>query len=131
MAMADTTQLCYNAMGRAGGRYVTLEPFRSAIAETRPLTIEPSRLLALTVFGRKVDIGGEYSRDARPDDHEFALELTYEPLFTDVLVIVSYITPGHLSFGNVNSPPKVRSTWQSLIYYSFTVDYLVLLLYRY
>jgi Zn-dependent alcohol dehydrogenases, class III len=49
VAMADTTQLCYNAMGRAGGRYVTLEPFRSAITETRPLTIEPSWLLALTV----------------------------------------------------------------------------------
>lgn len=76
VAMADTTQLCYNAMGRAGGRYVTLEPFRSAIAETRALTIEPSWLLALTVFGRKVDIDGEYSRDARPDDHKFAVELT-------------------------------------------------------
>ncbi|CAG8902794.1 unnamed protein product [Penicillium egyptiacum] len=76
VAIAETTQLCYNAMGRAGGRYVTLEPFRSAIAETRPLTIEPSWLLALTVFGRKVDIDGEYSRDARPDDHRFAAELT-------------------------------------------------------
>ncbi|KAJ5260994.1 hypothetical protein N7478_011589 [Penicillium angulare] len=76
VARADTTQLCYDAIGRAGGRYVTLEPFRTAITEKRALTINPSWLLALTVFGRKVDIAGEYFREAQPDDHKFARNLT-------------------------------------------------------
>ncbi|KAK0614863.1 chaperonin 10-like protein [Bombardia bombarda] len=76
VATAETTQLCYGAVGRAGGRYATLEPFRDAIASTRPLTIQPSWLLALTVFGRKVALDGEYARDVIPGDYEFAKQFT-------------------------------------------------------
>ena len=63
-------------MGRAGGRYVTVEPFREAITSSRPLTIEPSWLLALTIFGRKVDVEGEYKRDASLEDRKFGAKLT-------------------------------------------------------
>ncbi|KAL6716649.1 hypothetical protein ACLMJK_006217 [Lecanora helva] len=69
---ADTTKLCYAALGRAGGRYVCLEPFRETITQTRALTVRPSWVMALTVFGRKVDLEGEYGREARPGDREFA-----------------------------------------------------------
>lgn len=41
VSLADTTELCYKAIGRAGGRYVSLEPFRAAVTQTRP-TGEPS-----------------------------------------------------------------------------------------
>lgn len=71
VAMPETTMLCYGAIGRAGGRYVTLEPFRAEATAARPLTIEPSWILALTVYGRKVSYGGEYDRDACPEDLEF------------------------------------------------------------
>lgn len=74
VSQADTTQLCYASMGRAGGRYVSLEPFRQAIAQTRSLTIEPSWVMVLTVFGRKVALEGEYGRDARPEDRAFAAQ---------------------------------------------------------
>lgn len=66
--MADTTQLCYAALGRAGGRYVALEPFRLAVAQTRSLTVEPSWVMVLSIFGRKVALDGEYARDASEVD---------------------------------------------------------------
>ncbi|KAL8974639.1 MAG: hypothetical protein Q9197_001127 [Variospora fuerteventurae] len=71
VTQADTTQLCYASIGRAGGRYVSLEPFREAVAQGRALTIEPSWIMVLTIFGRKVALEGEYGRDARPQDREF------------------------------------------------------------
>jgi len=73
--MADTTLFCYGALGRAGGRYVTLEPFREAITSTRP-TIKPSWVLAMTVLGCKLDLAGEYARDAIPEDRKFGVKLT-------------------------------------------------------
>lgn len=74
VSQADTTQLCYAAMGRAGGRYVSLEPFQKAVTQARALTIEPSWVMVLTVFGRKVALEGEYGRDARPQDRQFGAE---------------------------------------------------------
>jgi hypothetical protein len=71
VSQADTSQLCYASMGRAGGRYVSLEPFRAAVAQTRALTVEPSWVMVLTIFGRKVALDGEYGRDARPQDRHF------------------------------------------------------------
>jgi NADPH:quinone reductase-like Zn-dependent oxidoreductase len=67
VSMAETTKLCYEAMGRAGGRYVALEPFRKEVTSTRP-TIEPSWLMSLAIFGRKVDLKGEYAREARAEN---------------------------------------------------------------
>lgn len=75
--MAETTMLCYGAIGRAGGRYVTLEPFRESITSTRP-TVKASWLLALTVFGHKVNYGGDYIRDSCPEDREFGERFTKE-----------------------------------------------------
>ncbi|KAK8059060.1 GroES-like protein [Apiospora saccharicola] len=74
VSQADTTQLCYAAMGRAGGRYVALEPYRESIASTRALTITPSWVMVLTIFGRQVALDGEYGRDARPEDRQFGAE---------------------------------------------------------
>ncbi|PKY04099.1 GroES-like protein [Aspergillus campestris IBT 28561] len=71
VTQADTTQLCYAALGRAGGRYVSLEPYREAISESRALTVQPSWLMVLTIFGHKVALDGEYGREAQPEDREF------------------------------------------------------------
>lgn len=72
VSQADTTQLCYASIGRAGGRYVSLEPFRETVAQGRALTIKPSWVMVLTVFGRKVALEGEYGREARPQDRLFS-----------------------------------------------------------
>ncbi|PGH21394.1 hypothetical protein AJ80_03311 [Polytolypa hystricis UAMH7299] len=71
VSLADTTQLCYASIGRAGGRYVSLEPFRETVAQGRALTVEPSWVMVLTIFGRKVALEGEYGRDSRPEDRKF------------------------------------------------------------
>ncbi|KAL4746132.1 hypothetical protein BDW72DRAFT_197982 [Aspergillus terricola var. indicus] len=71
VTQADTTTLAYAAMGRAGGRYVSLEPFRDTVAQTRALTIVPSWVMVLTIFGKSVALDGEYGREARPEDRAF------------------------------------------------------------
>ncbi|KAI0376192.1 GroES-like protein [Hypomontagnella monticulosa] len=74
VSLAETTQLCYGAIGRAGGRYVSLEPFREAITSARP-TVEASWLMVLTIFGSKVALDGVYGRDANPADRAFGAKI--------------------------------------------------------
>ncbi|RAK98440.1 zinc-binding alcohol dehydrogenase family protein [Aspergillus ibericus CBS 121593] len=104
VTQADTTQLCYTAMGRAGGRYVSLEPFRENIAQSRSLTIQPSWLMMLTIFGHKVPLDGVYGREARPKDREFGARA-----FTAV--------QGLLDRGLIDAHPiKVQSgSWQGVM----------------
>jgi hypothetical protein len=71
ISSAETTQLCYGALGRAGGRYVSLESYQNAIAQTRSLTVQSSWVLDLTIFGQKVSLDGEYGREACPEDRAF------------------------------------------------------------
>ncbi|OPB43451.1 enoyl reductase [Trichoderma guizhouense] len=71
IAEAETTQLCYAAIGRAGGRYVAVEPFRESIAQSRINTVKASWFNVMTVWGRKVELGGEYAREASLEDREF------------------------------------------------------------
>lgn len=68
---AETTQLCYAAIGRAGGRYVAVEPFRESVTQTRTGTVEPSWFNVMTIWGRKVALGGDYGRDSSPEDRAF------------------------------------------------------------
>ncbi|KAL9093356.1 MAG: hypothetical protein Q9165_004097 [Trypethelium subeluteriae] len=70
VSQADTTQLCYSAMGRAGGRYCALEPFREAVTSTRPKTVKPTWLMVLSMFGKKVALDGVYARESNPVDRE-------------------------------------------------------------
>lgn len=74
VSQADTTQLCYGAIGRAGGRYVSLEPYRETITSTRP-TVTPSFAMGLTLFGKKVALEGVYGREAQPHDRKMAKEM--------------------------------------------------------
>ncbi|KAK4500049.1 hypothetical protein PRZ48_008235 [Zasmidium cellare] len=71
VSQADTTQLCFSAIGRAGGKYCALEPFRESVAKTRELTLRPSWLMVLTIFGGPVALDGEYGREASAEDREF------------------------------------------------------------
>ncbi|KAK4642249.1 putative secondary metabolism biosynthetic enzyme [Podospora bellae-mahoneyi] len=74
VSQADTTKLCFESIGRAGGRYVSLEPFRDTVAQTRALTIEPSWVMVLSIFGIKVGLEGEYGREATPEDRRFGAQ---------------------------------------------------------
>ena len=76
VSLAETTEICYASIGRAGGRYVSLEPFRETVTQTRSLTIEPSWMMALTIFGNEVALDGDYARDARPQDRQLGAQAT-------------------------------------------------------
>ncbi|KAI0911520.1 GroES-like protein [Ustulina deusta] len=67
VAEAETTELCYQSIGRAGGRYVTAAPFLESVARTREFTIEPSWLMATSIFGNKIALEGAFARDAVPE----------------------------------------------------------------
>lgn len=75
VTQADTTQMCYSALGRAGGRYVALEPFRDQVAKTRALTVKPTWVMVLDIFGDEVHLEGEYHRDANAENREAGTEL--------------------------------------------------------
>jgi NADPH:quinone reductase-like Zn-dependent oxidoreductase len=71
---SDSAQLCYGAIGRAGGRYCGLEPVRQAVAAARP-SIRASWLMVLTMFGRRVALDGEYAREASPADRALSANI--------------------------------------------------------
>lgn len=60
-------------MGRAGGRYCSLEPFRETVTQNRALTIQPSWIVSLTVFGSEIYTDGHYDRDASPEHYKFGV----------------------------------------------------------
>jgi hypothetical protein len=71
---SDSAQLCYGAIGRAGGRYCGLEPVRQAVAAARP-SVRASWLMVLTMFGRRVALDGEYAREASPADRALSANI--------------------------------------------------------
>ncbi|KFY16430.1 hypothetical protein V492_01339 [Pseudogymnoascus sp. VKM F-4246] len=71
---SDSAQLCYGAIGRAGGRYCGLEPVRQAVAATRP-TVRASWLMVLTMFGGRVALDGEYAREASAADRAMSAKI--------------------------------------------------------
>ena len=70
---ASSMKLCYEAMGTAGGKYVSLDPFSTRIEKTRK-DIVANFCYALTLFGLPVELAGSFARDARPEDYTFALK---------------------------------------------------------
>lgn len=88
IAEAETTQLCYGAMGRAGGRYVTLEPFRDSVVKVRSLTIHPSWFMATQIFGEDIAMDGVYGRKANLEDRAFGTKafLAFQSLLDRGLV---------------------------------------------
>ncbi|MCJ1406593.1 hypothetical protein MMC19_000659 [Ptychographa xylographoides] len=66
---ANTMQICYAAIGRAGGRYTGLEPYPE-LQHTRK-AVKPDWVMALTIYGKKVALDGVYGRDACPEDRIF------------------------------------------------------------
>ncbi|KAJ5962611.1 hypothetical protein N7501_007552 [Penicillium viridicatum] len=61
----DTTKLCYAAMGRAGGRYVALDPFSPTVAGTRAI-VYPDWVFGMDLLGEDVAWPAPHGRDADP-----------------------------------------------------------------
>lgn len=61
----ETTLLCYAALGRAGGRYVALEPYSEAAAATRGV-VKASWVLGPELIGEDIVWPSPHGREANP-----------------------------------------------------------------
>ncbi|KAK4240421.1 chaperonin 10-like protein [Achaetomium macrosporum] len=62
--------VCYEAIGSAGGKYVSLDPFPVRTHTRR--SIQPSWVLALTMFGTPIPWKRPFATEAKPADRAFA-----------------------------------------------------------
>ncbi|KAH8590068.1 chaperonin 10-like protein [Bisporella sp. PMI_857] len=71
MAEAQTTQLCYAAMGRAGGKYCTLEAYNEELCTRK--VVKPQLVMGMSIFGKKVALNYGYERDADAESRMFGI----------------------------------------------------------
>lgn len=64
---------CYAAIGRAGGKYTTLEPFHPEIADTRR-AITPQWVINSAILGKTVGWKEPYGVQSDPHIHAFGKE---------------------------------------------------------
>ncbi|ROW07076.1 hypothetical protein VPNG_06635 [Cytospora leucostoma] len=69
----SSTVFCYNAIGRAGGRYTTLEPYPEHVAKTRR-RVKPEWILGPALLGEKVGWKEPYTIEANPELRAFGRE---------------------------------------------------------
>ncbi|KAE8341903.1 hypothetical protein BDV24DRAFT_174279 [Aspergillus arachidicola] len=67
----DSMKICYAAMGAHRGRYVALEPPATRIQTARK-DVQTGWVMALTIFGKPVELKRPFGRDAVPGDYELA-----------------------------------------------------------
>ncbi|KAA8645742.1 hypothetical protein EYZ11_001275 [Aspergillus tanneri] len=67
----DSMKICYAALGARGGRYMALEPPALRVHSARR-DVQTDWVMALTVFGKPVDLKGPFGRDAVPGDYTWA-----------------------------------------------------------
>lgn len=70
----DSTQTCYKALGRAGGRYVSLDPYSEHVAATRKV-VKPDWVLGPAIFGQGCTWPDPYGRSADTELQQFGVEL--------------------------------------------------------
>ncbi|KAL4880557.1 chaperonin 10-like protein [Aspergillus karnatakaensis] len=68
-------QLCYEALGRAGGRYTALDPYNEAIAQSRKV-IQPDWVMGPHMLGEEIAWPAPHGRPAKPEMVEFTVEWT-------------------------------------------------------
>ncbi|KAJ5116773.1 zinc-binding dehydrogenase family oxidoreductase [Penicillium angulare] len=73
ISTSQSMDLCYAALGRAGGRYTALEPFSEGIAATRKV-VKPDWILGPVMLGRPIDWPAPHNRPAMPDMAEFGVK---------------------------------------------------------
>ncbi|KAH8688607.1 chaperonin 10-like protein [Talaromyces proteolyticus] len=71
ITQARTTQICYSAIGRAGGRYIGLELINKSFTSGLRRTVDAGWINSLTFLGREVCLAEGYESKARPDHQAF------------------------------------------------------------
>ncbi|ROW15258.1 hypothetical protein VPNG_03105 [Cytospora leucostoma] len=65
---AESVACCYAAIGRVGGRYVSLESCPENLRTRR--SVRAQFVMGLEAFGKEVLLGGEYARPASKEKHD-------------------------------------------------------------
>ncbi|KAK3299487.1 uncharacterized protein B0H64DRAFT_355625 [Chaetomium fimeti] len=66
----ETTRLCYAALGRSGGRYVSLDPFSEAVAASRAI-VKPDWVLGPELVGEDIAWPEPHGRKGNPEARVF------------------------------------------------------------
>ncbi|RYP52201.1 hypothetical protein DL768_002592 [Monosporascus sp. mg162] len=74
ISRTSTMKTCYEAIGPAGGRYVSLDPAPARIAATRPRDIRTYAVLAFEALGKEVNLPEPFTREAQPEKYEFSVK---------------------------------------------------------
>jgi NADPH:quinone reductase-like Zn-dependent oxidoreductase len=94
---SETTKLCYDSLGRTGGRYVSLDPFSELVTSTRN-RVAAGWVLGPELIGEKVGWPAPHGRDANPFAKRFC-------------VVWNKTLQGLLSAGRIRTHPQfVRDT---------------------
>ncbi|KAL4971413.1 chaperonin 10-like protein [Aspergillus desertorum] len=75
ISTSASMQLCYLALGRAGGKYTALEPYNEAIAQSRKV-IKPDWVMGPHMLGKEIPWPAPHGRPADPELAKFAAEWT-------------------------------------------------------
>ncbi|KAL4860419.1 hypothetical protein BDV12DRAFT_191716 [Aspergillus spectabilis] len=78
MVEATTQRLCYQAIGRGGGRYIALEAWQP-MNHTRP-SVQPSFIMGPAIIGSHSPLPDGYGFEADPEKREFGIELKPHPV---------------------------------------------------
>ncbi|KAK0383742.1 hypothetical protein NLU13_9653 [Sarocladium strictum] len=68
----ETTRLCYAALGRAGGRYVGLDPYSHAVTASRSV-VHADWVFGMDLLGEDVEWPAPHGRRANPVAREFGV----------------------------------------------------------
>ncbi|THC98753.1 hypothetical protein EYZ11_001732 [Aspergillus tanneri] len=72
MTEAKTQRLCYQAIGRGGGRYIALEVWQP-MNHTRP-TIDPTFIMRSSIIGSRIPLDNGYDSEANPEKRRFGIQ---------------------------------------------------------
>ncbi|PYH42433.1 zinc-binding alcohol dehydrogenase family protein [Aspergillus saccharolyticus JOP 1030-1] len=72
MTEAKTQRLCYQSIGRGGGRYIALEMWQP-MNHTRP-TVEPTFIMGSAIIGKEIPLGNGYGSEADPGKRQFGIQ---------------------------------------------------------
>jgi Zn-dependent alcohol dehydrogenase len=67
-----TMSLCFDAMGRAGGKYTALEKFQESICNKR--TVKRELVMGASIIGFGIRLGGEYAKPESPELRAWGIE---------------------------------------------------------
>lgn len=67
-------EMCYEAIGSAGGMYVAIDPISTAVQYTRR-DVQADWLMVYSLLGDALKLAGVYGRPASPEHREFAARL--------------------------------------------------------